>query len=230
MHLELERVHLQSLKDFAKHYLMIVLSILTALGMEASIERSHHRSAASDASARIQAEIRANLAEIQKERSHDFARWQELGKIRDALVSDIKAHASDAAINEHFRAMTKDGFYLAFRWPVLRHEAWDVAVANQSAGWMDDDELRRYTAVYAAQNSTSATMTEDLPTVLNGPRMMDALADLQVGDVQPRELLYVVNQMATVAGEATGDLDSLIARINASMSGSIATPTKASQG
>ncbi|WP_153242627.1 hypothetical protein [Frateuria defendens] len=33
MHLELPKVPLHSLKDFLKHYLMIVLSILTALGL-----------------------------------------------------------------------------------------------------------------------------------------------------------------------------------------------------
>jgi hypothetical protein len=227
MHLELEHVRLQSLKDFAKHYLMIVLSILTALGMEASIERSHRHNAAEVASQKIQAEIRLNLADIQKERAHDFSRWQELGKIRDALVSDIKSHDSDAAINEHVRALTKGGLYLAFRWPVLRHEAWDVAVANQSAGWMDDSELQRYTAVYAAQSTSAALMAEDLPTILNGPRMVDTLADLQVRDISPDDLLHVVNQMATVAGEATGNLDGLIARINASMLRSSLSPAGA---
>ena len=46
MHLELPRTRLQSLKDFIKHYLMIVLSILTALGLEAWIEHVHHKHAA----------------------------------------------------------------------------------------------------------------------------------------------------------------------------------------
>jgi hypothetical protein len=32
MHLDVNKVPLASLKDFAKHYLMIVLSILTAAG------------------------------------------------------------------------------------------------------------------------------------------------------------------------------------------------------
>ena len=40
---------------------MIVLSILTALGLEAWIEHTHHRHAAEVAGAQIEAEIRANL-------------------------------------------------------------------------------------------------------------------------------------------------------------------------
>ena len=50
MHLELPRVRIHSLKDFIKHYLMIVLSILTALGLEAWIEHAHHAHAAEAAS------------------------------------------------------------------------------------------------------------------------------------------------------------------------------------
>lgn len=34
MHLEIPKQKLHSLKEFASHYLMIVLSILTALGLE----------------------------------------------------------------------------------------------------------------------------------------------------------------------------------------------------
>ena len=39
MHLELPNVRLQSVRDFLKHYLMIVLSILTALGLEADMTK-----------------------------------------------------------------------------------------------------------------------------------------------------------------------------------------------
>ena len=50
MHFELPRVRIHSMKDFIKHYLMIVLSILTALGLEAWIEHAHHAHAAEAAS------------------------------------------------------------------------------------------------------------------------------------------------------------------------------------
>lgn len=38
MHLELPKAQLKSFGDFLKHYLMIVLSILTALGLEAGLD------------------------------------------------------------------------------------------------------------------------------------------------------------------------------------------------
>jgi hypothetical protein len=60
MHLELPKLRLHTLADFIKHYLMIVLSILTALGLEAWIEHTHHDHAARLATTKIEAEIRVN--------------------------------------------------------------------------------------------------------------------------------------------------------------------------
>ena len=227
MHLELPKTRLHSLMDFAKHYLMIVLSILTALGLEAWIEHTHHRNAAVTARAQIDEEIRSNLAEIDRARRHDLERMQALTKVRDTLLNDINAHASDATIHQHIHP---DDIWLDWRWPILRHEAWDVAVANQSASWIDNDQLHRYSAVYAAQNASTATMTEDLPTVLDGPRMFDAMIDRQTGNLQPRDLLHVVNQMVWLTSEAAHNLENTAKRINDSLSGNgdsytHATPT-----
>ena len=46
MHFEVPKVKMHSLREFLQHYLMIVLSILTALGLEQWIEGAHHRHAA----------------------------------------------------------------------------------------------------------------------------------------------------------------------------------------
>lgn len=218
MHVELSKMPMETVKDLAKHYLMIVLGILTALALEGWIEHVHERHAAEAASAQIEAEIHANRNEIDKVRAHDLERMHDLEKLRDTLVQDIKTHATDAQILQHVQQQTPDGLYLDWRWPTLRHEAWDVAVANQSAGWIDSDKLRRYAAVYATQNAHSSAMNEDLPTVLNGPRMVDTIIDLQVGNAQPNELLHVVNQMAWLLNEVTHNLDSLASRIDANMS------------
>ncbi|GAB2587861.1 hypothetical protein ISP15_07060 [Dyella jejuensis] len=219
MHLEPPNVRLESLKDFARHYLMIVLSILTALGLEAWIEHSRHQHAAATASAQIEAEIRQNRADIVREREHDFERMQALQKVRDMLLADIRSHASDDVIKQHLQAATPDGLYLDWRWPVLRHEAWDVAVANQSASWIDSERLHRYAAVYAAQNAASSMMAEDLPSLLDGPKMLDTIVDLQTDNLQPREVLHTVNQMASVTNEVTHFLDNLGVRIDTAMAG-----------
>jgi hypothetical protein len=59
---------------------------------------------------------------------------------------------------------------------------------------------------------------EDLPTVLDVPRLIDAMVDLEVGNAQSTELLHVVNQMVWPTNEAAHNLDGLGASIDAAMS------------
>lgn len=215
MHIEVPKLHLRSLKDFAGHYLMIVLSILTALGLEAWIERVHHQHAAAAATSNIEAEIRENVARVKESRDHDFSRMHALEKLRDVLVSDLKSHASAEVISQHIHEAAPEGLYLDWRWPSLRREAWDVAVANQSASWIDADRLRRYSGIYAAQNNGTAIIMQDASSVFSGQRMVDIMMDMQMDDYQPRELLHVVNQMVGVTSEAAHGLDGLANRMDA---------------
>src|SRR6185312_9986716 len=184
---------LASFRDFAKHYLMIVLSILTALGLEAWIEHAHHAHAAATASAQIEAEIRQNLADIDTDNAHDRARMRSLEKLRNQLETDVESHATITAVQQHIRQLAPDGIDLDWRWPVLRREAWDVTVANQSASWIAVDRLRSYSAVYAAQEASTRLIFMDVPSIFDGPQMQNALLDARTGDYQPRELLHVVN-------------------------------------
>lgn len=231
MHIEASKMPMETVKDLAKHYLMIVLGILTALALEGWVEHVHEHREARASSARIEAEIQTNRQEIDKARTRDLERMHDLEKLRDTIVKDINAHATDAEIVQHVQQLEPDGIYLDWRWPGLQHEAWDVAVANQSASWMDSDTLHRYATVYAAQNASTTMMNNDLPLVLNGPRMFDMNADLRIGTAQPVELLHVVNQMAALVNESTHNLDNLAKRIDAAMSShdSAATSTSASR-
>lgn len=219
MHFEVPKLPLHGFRDFAKHYLMIVLSILTALGLEAWIEHTHHQQAADTAVAQIEAEIHANRAAIDRVHAHDVERMHALEKLRDLVLHDMQAHVPDAIILQHVHEQTTpDGLYLDWRWPTLKHEAWDVAVADQSASWIDNERLRRYSDIYAAQVRGEASMTGDVPLVLDGPRMVDAMINLQVNHVQPEELLHVINQMTWLTSEASHNLESLAREIDASVS------------
>jgi hypothetical protein len=210
---------METVKDLAKHYLMIVLGILTALGLEAWVEHIHHRHAAEAASTQIEAEIRENKLAIEQARDKDQARMQALDKIRQGLISDIKSNATNAIVIQHIRAVSPSGLYLDWRWPQLRHEAWDVAVANQSAGWIDSQKLHRYTTIYSAQNFHNAGATVTMQTFMDGPRMIDAMIDLETGEVQPRQLLYVVNQMQAIIGDTISSLNGLDKEIDEALSG-----------
>lgn len=210
MHLELPKVRLESFKDFAKHYLMIVLSILTALGLEAWIEHAHHVHAAEAASLHIDAEIRSNLDAIESSVAQDARQAKRLAAIRDGLIQDFKAHAPEATIAQHIQSqVSARNFQLSLKWPTLRHEAWDVAVADQSASWIDRERMQRYSAVYANQRDISTSLSANLALVMDGPRMIDTLTDLESGDVRSREFLHVVSQMATMLDQAQQSLVAL---------------------
>jgi hypothetical protein len=211
MHLELPKTSLNSFKDFLKHYLMIVLSILTALGLEAWIEHVHHRHAAEAASVQIDAEIRSNLKEVRSALAQDSHQADAFERIRDKLQQDLASNTPDAVAVQQIQQFIaqQSSLNLNMRWPTLRQEAWDVAVANQSATWLDERHMYRYSAAYAQQRGAASTLSANLALVINGPRMMDAFTDLRVGHVQPLEFLHVVSQMTAALQQARVGLSSL---------------------
>ena len=207
MHMELPNIRLVSLKDFAKHYLMIVLSILTALGLEAWIEHTRHVSAAAAASIRIESEIRSNLDAVQSSLAKDEQQAKRLAIIRDRVQQEFKAHTPEAVIAQHIQSLVSAGdFNLNLDWPTIRHEAWDVAVADQSASWIERGRMQKYSAAYASLRDVTAGLGINLTLVMNGPRMIDTLTDIRAGEVQPREFLRVINQMTLTLDQAQQNL------------------------
>ncbi|GLQ90911.1 hypothetical protein [Dyella flagellata] len=214
MHLELPEKPLKTLGDFLKHYLMIVLSILTALGLEAWIEHAHHTHAAEIGSRQIEAEIRTNLAEVQGSLQQDTEQLQLLDKIRASVVQDLKSHLPDDVVKQHILAQAGDHFDLRMNFPSLRHEAWDVAVANQSASWIEAARMQRYSAAYASQRDALTAMAENTTLLTSGMHLADMVADLQTGEVQPREFLHTVSQMTALQQQAVNGLKTLEKRLD----------------
>jgi hypothetical protein len=209
MHLELPRVRLHSLKDFLKHYLMIVLSILTALGLEAWIEHAHHAHAAAAASRQMTTELRQNLAETRQALQQNEATLQAIGKLDDAVVADLKGGLPPATINQHIRAQ-KSSFLLNLNWPSLPSSAWDVAVANQSVSWIEPADLKKYSAAYAAQRETNEWVQHDSMLMLDMPRVINFKTDLDMDrDVDAPEFLYTLRQIKTTVASLKGNLQAL---------------------
>lgn len=214
MHLELPHVPLKSLKDFLKHYLMIVLSILTALGLEAWIERTHHIHAAEFGGRQIEAEVHSNLLAVESDLRNDTKQLERLDKIRASVAQDFKSHLPDELIKQHILAQVNDKFDLNMTFPALRHEAWDVAVANQSASWIDPERMQRYSAAYASQRDALATMAENATLLTSSTNLSDVIADLRTGDVQPREFLHTVSQMTALQQQTVNSLKILEKQLN----------------
>jgi hypothetical protein len=206
MHFEIPKLRIHGFRDFAKHYLMIVLSILTALGLEAWIEHAHHTHAAALASHQIEAELQANLGGVRHSYQRNQQRLIALRQLDDAIARDIRDGKTDAAINQHIQAL-KGGFGLSLDWPIFANQAWDVAVANQSATWMDSAALNRYSAAYSKQRDAASWMTQDSTLFLDAPRMATLRTRIDLGrEVDPIEFLSVLRQMIITSSETQSHL------------------------
>lgn len=217
MHLELPQGRLDSFKDAVKHYLMIVLSILTALGLEAWIEHAHHQHAASTASAGITVELRDNLASIRAALATNHKGLLSLEQLDAEVTQAVRGHQTATDINNAIRAH-KDQFILSIDWPHMPSQAWDVAVANQSAGWIGDAALRRYSNAYADQRSVDEWLTHNSTIFLDAPRMSTLRTRIKLGlDVDPVAFLGALDQMILTMQEAQSHLEQLEPQIAAAL-------------
>lgn len=201
MHLEIPKQKLHSLKEFASHYLMIVLSILTALGLEQWIEHVHHERAAETASLQIEAELANDLAETKEARQRNEDDLKPLLELDKLITADVLAGTDSKTVNAHIQAHKKQ-FDINIHWPIFASQAWDVAVANQSASWIPVDRLNNYSGAYADQRHASEWLSHDSTLLLSAPRMVDMRTQVELGrDVDPIDFITVLRQMiATVRG------------------------------
>lgn len=217
MHFEVPKVKMHSLREFLQHYLMIVLSILTALGLEQWIERAHHRHAAEYASTQIDSELESMLRDIQAAVQTDESKLAPLIAIDKAIHEDVQKGLPDAEINKHIRELN-GGFRLSINWPAFNTQAWDVAVANQSATWIDVAQLHRYTAAYAAVRDAASWTTHNATVALDAPRMINLQTRINLGkDVDPVEFLSVSQQMINSSKETIAYLQDASKPIKAAL-------------
>jgi len=210
---DVRRIRVRSLAEFGREYLMIVVGILTALGLEHVVRHSQELQRAAESRSRIVAELRQNLVEVRHAGEENERRQERLQKIQAAAKTAIQDHASPAEAARRISAITAGGLMLGFEQPSLRHEAWDVAVADQSLVPVDPQRLRRYSAAYAAQRDFAQATGQGGLWLMIVPRTMDVLTDLDLGRVEPVEFLKVANQMNAAMNSVRNDLKELQAEL-----------------
>lgn len=213
---DIRRIQVHSVKDFLREYLMIVLGILTALGLEHLVTAQHHRHEAEQARQRIVAELRSNLAEVHGAAEENDRRIKPIVALVDALRKDIQAGTPRATVNRKLLEDMKGMVSLGYAWPTLRHEAWDVVVANQSAAYLDSEVLQRYAAAYAAQRDAIA-MVQAAEALMSAPRVVDAFADLKLQRVEPIELMKSLGQVAISLNATQSTIRSVQDALDASL-------------
>ncbi|MDP9108805.1 MAG: hypothetical protein M3N23_07025 [Pseudomonadota bacterium] len=149
MHFEPPNKTIGSIKEFALHYAMIVLSILTALGLEQALVTVHHKSEARQAKSEIEHEIAENekaVGDAIVQTKANLTIWKNLlEKGRLQYVSGKSDPPQSQALLQEALANYSDAL------PALRTTAWDAAFANQSVTYLDTADLRRFSDLYAVQ-------------------------------------------------------------------------------
>jgi len=208
MHFEVPKS--KKLKEFGGEYVMIVISILTALALEHTVQAIHHKQLAHEAAEKIETELRLNAQEVNKVLVHNERDLQEIKRVRAELVQGIRDKVPDDVLMAHFKSDWKAGVVLSINTPTLRHEAWDAAVANQAVTWMPDEQLQRYVTAYAALRDVQALSTIGGTNFIDGPRMLNTLSDLETGEATPRDMLRILSQIRSGYSSIDGNLQSLL--------------------
>jgi hypothetical protein len=208
MHFEVPKS--KHLKEFAGEYIMIVISILTALALEHGAQSLHHSTLAQQATEKIDAEIKVNVDELTKVIDHNEQRSKDLQAIQKAMLADIKSGAmDDEALMKHIVEKYNGAFSLSLRTPTLRREAWEVAVANQSVSWMNSAQLKRYSAVYALMRDIQSLSGAGTAIFIDRPHLLDVMSNVQMGVSNPREVYRMVNQEIASYNSANTNLREL---------------------
>ncbi|MDY0743455.1 hypothetical protein SNE35_03020 [Paucibacter sp. R3-3] len=154
MHVEPPGHAPQTLKEFGTHYLMIVLGILTAIGIEQGVETIHHNHLAHQATEHIEEELQANLQQARETLAQNRQRLTELQAIQEAVIRDVQQKDDSlATFAERLKAV-----HVGAATPVLRRDAWDAAIASQALSYLDPALVRRFSEGYSAQRDTMQTI------------------------------------------------------------------------
>jgi hypothetical protein len=196
MHFEVPKA--KTFKEFGGEYLMIVISILTALALEQGLEALHHRHLAHQASEKMDAELRDTIKQVTQSLEHNETKARELHQVREQLLAGIQARTGDAELMKRYEQEWKPMMRLNMDTPSLHREAWEAAVANQAVTWMRREDLERYAGAYGAIRDVGTVTYGGAMMFLNAPQMMNVFSDAQMGVSNPRDLYRVATQMVSV--------------------------------
>jgi plasmid stability protein len=185
----------RSIRKFLREFIMIVVSITCALALEQTVSSLHHRRSAEQSRRQILQELRSNLAEVQRVAQANEQHARQMNAAYKELLKQALAGVPSQKINDAFVARF-DGAALGITLPNLRHGAWDVAVANQSATYIDDASLRNFSVAYASIKDFSSSFGSAIE-VTNLPGLTMLITDLQLRRATSLELLRTLSRATT---------------------------------
>jgi len=211
MHFEVPKA--KSFKAFAGEYLMIVISILTALALEQGVEALHHRHLAHEASEKMKVELRENIKDVNEVLTYNEPKRRALEQVHKQMLAAIRGKAADTELMSRFEQDWRPAVRLDLTRPSLRREAWEAAVANQAVTWMPREALERYASIYGRIRDASALAQNSSLAFLDAPRQRDVMSNVQMGSSNPQEIFRSVAQLI----DAYHNLDDNLKALNAQM-------------
>ena len=162
-----------TLADFLRQYAMIVLSILTALALERGAVAMHDSAAARDSRLRVEAELNHDLGELRSSEQINVGNIKIVRASLKTLMDQLKAGTADP--QKVVTLLTPAFNHFGISMPTWERDAWDSALADQSASHMAATDLRHYAEVYAA-----ARDADDTAHLLLSGEWLTQAADLRV--------------------------------------------------
>jgi hypothetical protein len=207
MHFEVPKA--KKFKEFGGEYVMIVISILTALALEQAFEYLHHQHLAHEAAEKMNVELRANIEDVAKSLEYNEKNRLALHQVRKQLLDGIRGKTGDAELMKRYEQEWADTVRLNMSTPTLRREAWETAVANQAVTWLPRETLKRYAGAYSALRDTTTLTYGGAMRFIDLPRMMDVLSNARMGASNPQEIYRTATQIVSVYDNLDNNLKML---------------------
>jgi len=201
-----------SLREFLRAYAMIVLSILTALAFERAAVGLQDRAAARDSKVRIEHELQANMADLQVSVEKNKVGLAAARKLLDSLRVAILAGKADANATA---AIMRDAFPkdLSVNTVTWQREAWDAAIADQSASHLAQADLQHYALIY----SEARDAVESFKVVINS-QLVDGVTQLELdsllGTMDAHACALLLMRYITTIQQIDGIEDGLAAEVS----------------
>ena len=138
---------IHSVKEFMVHMLAITLGLLIALGLEAAVERLHHRS--------LVREARENIAQEMRDNQRNLAAELKALPTEKTHLKTMLEVTANLQRTGSFKNATPE-----FQWTVTRlsDAAWNTAGSSGALAYMPYAEARRYSQIYTLQQMFNGTM------------------------------------------------------------------------
>ncbi|KQV89114.1 MULTISPECIES: hypothetical protein [unclassified Roseateles] len=177
-------------KELGVHYVMIVLGILTALGLEAGFEALHHRKLARQTIEQVDSELQANLTEVRSTIMQNRTVMEGV----NALYGEVKKLAEQGqAKPATLKTLLSERLHISVFTPGLRRDAWDTALADQALVHLPHADLRRLSEAYTAQRDSQQVIQSSFSAIGSFTRLTDALVDAEFGRGDPVDLIKALH-------------------------------------